>query len=407
MAVAINTALVNPPQDISSLLSIQCGSGNCTFPELSTVGLCYSCQDVSNQVTIVNRTETEVPGSQPEEVETVILPGSDSDTPELTIVRNTVFNASVTGGDPLSIIQLRTLSKPNDPNAGASAFTCAISTCVKTYNSSVTKLITNESLVSSQPMGVTQLPNQKIGDDIDFNLFSLATSRTLRNGQWEKCETKTNTAPGFLPIAPANIDAAPAAWPNYSQPRETIYYPQDCVWQFGQVARSVITGELMRLLDGQAIQIYPPSTGVGNITAMNIWRNGSIDLMSINGFMQNLTDMMTVPIRQRGIEGPKVWAQGQVIVMSSCVDVRWAWLSYSAALVGLALAFQILLVLQSPEGVLDKAWKSSCLPILFCSLDDSLGQQIRYKKTKNEMEKVAESAWAQLVQTREGVTAFT
>lgn len=50
MGVAINTGTVDPPKHIPSLVSTECKSGNCTFPDFSTVGVCHSCDDLSSQI---------------------------------------------------------------------------------------------------------------------------------------------------------------------------------------------------------------------------------------------------------------------------------------------------------------------------------------------------------------------
>lgn len=87
---------------------------------------------------------------------------------------------------------------------------------------------------------------------------------------------------------------------------------------------------------------------------------------------------------------------------SICVHVIWAWLSYLAVVVGLAIIFQTLLMVQNPSSSQVKVWKSSSLALLFCSVDEIILQRTRIDQTKNELSQVANTTSAQLLADDEG-----
>ncbi|MCJ1326414.1 hypothetical protein MMC10_003078 [Thelotrema lepadinum] len=397
MVVAINTGLVNPSQSMTPLVAVQCGSGNCTFPQFSTVGICHSCEDVSNQV-IINY-------SNKGGISNATLPGSLlDDTPALWLGTDVLLNTSTKGWNQSSIMQLRVLSLPN-PYEGlsgpkASAFRCTLSPCIKTYNALMTNSILNETLMSIETIGFNQLFGEGLVQD-NAIAYRLAINRTLVNGQWENCHASTIPGPGLINVAAANIDASPTRPASQDQTFNESYYLQGCVWQFGYQTTLAIQQELTSVLNLQQMVL---SEGVpdGGVIADTIWRNGLANLTSMNSLMQNLSDAMTASVRQRGDDGPSAWAQGQAMINSTCVDVRWVWLSYSAVLVGLVIVFQVLLVIQMPGDVVDKAWKSSSLPLLFFSVDDTLKQKVQYNQTKDDMVKLAEITSAQLVEGHKG-----
>lgn len=402
MTVVINTALANPLQNMTYVAPFQCGSGNCTFTQFSTLGICHSCEDISDQVVIDDEHAL---------VSNVTLPASLRDNaPELWLNPIGLLNTSAKCLNIPEIMQLRILSLPHPygqssgPSAtAASAFHCTLTPCTKTYNASVTKSILNETLISTETIGLNQLFGEGIVGNDAMIAYLLATSRTLVNGRWESCQASMIPGPGHVKVAAANVDASPMTLTSQNQTFNESYYREDCVWQLGYFPALAIKQELTKALNLQMMAtaelVDDPE---GGVITQSIWRNGSPNLASIDGLMQNLSDAMTAFIRHGGDDGPPEWVSGQAMVNSTCIDVRWVWLSYSTALVGLAIVFQVLLVIQMPREVVDKAWKSSSLPLLFCSLDDALKQQIQSGSTKDDMIKLAETTNAQLVDHQRG-----
>ncbi len=93
--------------------------------------------------------------------------------------------------------------------------------------------------------------------------------------------------------------------------------------------------------------------------------------------MEGLANTMTATMRQRGDSSKSTPATGTVLSATTCIRVRWVWLSLPAALLASAIAFFLAVVVQSQRYTRPGAaqggrrpWMSSSLPLLWCGLDD-------------------------------------
>ncbi|KAF2495036.1 hypothetical protein BU16DRAFT_378608 [Lophium mytilinum] len=395
MAVAITTGLVNPPTNASSLVQAECPSGNCTFDLFQTIGICHSCQDVSQMIQ--------------EATDNYTLSDIFPDGRSIGVKREVPLQTSVSRSDNATILEVAVLLLPPVPGDQPFAVNCRIDPCVKTYNSSMTNTVLNETLVSSTPIGANALLNTF---DPSFMSYLLATRQTLRNGQWGNCTPvpamPMHTSDGydainsdFVLVSNANIDAAP---------NETLaidngtLWPKDCVWQFGLYSDRAIREELTTDFDNLTIH-YRNGGDIGPLYAKKLWMYGNASFTSVDQAMRDLTDTMTATVRSEDLT-PTEWAVGNVSVRYTCIQVRWAWFSFPAVLVGLATIFLIVLILQSPGGMAERTWKSSSLAILFCALDDAMKIAGRFELTREEMLRLAKTTTAQLVQDEEGRARF-
>ncbi|KAI3329470.1 hypothetical protein HD806DRAFT_287970 [Xylariaceae sp. AK1471] len=405
MAVAINTGLTNPPEHIQSLVSTDCKSGNCTFENFASVGLCRSCEDLTSQIQNIT-----ADGGW-----NFTLPGDAEDEygfPSLYLYHQYSFRSSATFSSLSRLLDLRVISGPNHlaMTGELSAFHCSIVSCVRTYSSSILENNLNESVLSSIPLGfnLNIVDDDKVDDEVQGRgraLLRLATSRTLRNGQEENCLPSDKEGPGLVKVAKANVDAAPDDSFATGVANATAWYPEDCVWSFGQGSAYAIRQTLGSELDGLDMQSTSGVT-VGPIVAKNMWRNGTVDLAHMNDYMQKLADVMTATMRNRGWGGRDEYARGQVIVNDTCLQVRWAWLAYPAALVGLTVWFLVLIIIQGPQGASARVWKSSILAPLFISMDDKIYDVNHYDMSKSDMSQLAEEIQTQLVRDPVGKAKF-
>lgn len=280
MAVAINTGLMSLLVNISSLDTVQCESGNCTFPQFSTIGVCNSCLDASNLVkngTAGPGVNLTIPGS----VGTCTNTGNNncSAIPVRWVGDGKILATSVTSPNQASIMMLTTLtinSQMNNDDLDVSTFSCSLSPYVRTYNASVSNTVLTETLLSSVWMGVNQL----FFVDQCPDIYRLATRQTLRNGRWENCTTSATAGPGFIEVDTSNIDNAPQQDPPDSN--QTVYrqyFPEDCVWQFGYQTMLGLRGEFIDTLDN--LEAYLGETlPIGTIIARNVYDAG-INLSSM------------------------------------------------------------------------------------------------------------------------------
>ncbi|KAI0912578.1 hypothetical protein F4823DRAFT_581206 [Ustulina deusta] len=398
MAVAINIGLVNPPNHIPSLVSTTCPSGNCTFGTFSSVAVCHSCDDISSQ--IKNFTE-------PTGYYNYSLPATNVDNEQFSALQlafGVLLNTSA-APSPTHLLNVRIMSAGGDittitatpPNA----FECQLFPCVRTYEASVSKLVLEEAVVSKIPMGFDAFGG--------YGRYVLATSNLTQYGeQTLDCTPHpANDTAGLVLVALANVDAAPQTPLSSGSKAPGAWYPEKCVWIFGSSPFLAIRPELGSYLDADSIQDYQ-TTYIGNIVAKNLWRNATTSFDSVGMFMRNLSDVMTATIRNNGANGAGDYLPGRLVLNTTCIDVRWAWLSFPVALVVLAFVFFLMLVVQNPrDSSAMRSWKSSNIAMLFCNLDESIRQETDLTWFRDEIDDVARASRAQLVQDGAGKATFT
>ncbi|KAK7990042.1 hypothetical protein PG989_010357 [Apiospora arundinis] len=355
MAVAINVGLVSPPNHIPSLVSTTCASGNCTFGQFSSVAVCHSCADISSQ--IQNSTK---------EFLNFTLPGEKQRFSPLQIAYGVVLNTSATTS-PRHLLDVRVLSL-GGPLYGAkhnpNAFQCQLFPCVRTYEASISRSVLQETVLSEMPMGFDAFGG--------LGRYVLAATNLTRNSnKTVDCSPRpANDTAGLALVADPNVDAAPQEARGTGSKSPGAWYPED-------------------------------------IVAKNLWRNATTSFATVDAMMRNLSDVMTATVRNNGLKGIEEYAAGAVMLETTCVAVRWAWLSFPAALVGLGLAFLLVLVVQSPkDSPAVRSWKSSNIAVLFCSLDESIRQKTDLAWFREEIDDVARTSRAQLIQDGAGKARF-
>ncbi|KAF2671138.1 hypothetical protein BT63DRAFT_423379 [Microthyrium microscopicum] len=398
MAVAINTASYSPPPRIPSLLTVDCSSGNCTFPRFQTVGMCHACEDSSDRLSIV-------PGSSP--VNWTITDQSNKTL--IWVGRERWFYTSLlpSRNDTMfTLLAAKSNATTGASNQTAAAFTCRLFPCVVEKSASMERNVLTETTLSTKPMGYNQL--FYIGQQQDPESFILASNQTIRDGKWQSCDAQNEAGPGLKEVSFENVDSAP----NYfgpvfkNQTGPTRFFPQDCVWGFGRQSADSIAGELGRVL-GKLEVDTSGAAPVGLIPALNLWQNGTANLHSFNMFMGNLSEIMTATIRQTGNGGLAEYQQGAVSFDTTCLRVQWPWLSYLAVLTVLSYVFFVLLLIKSPPGASNRIWKSSSLSVLLCSLDEKIYQRIGMNSTRDDILEVAKATRARLSEDTDGKPQFS
>ncbi|KAH8163858.1 hypothetical protein CIB48_g4384 [Xylaria polymorpha] len=391
MAVAINTGLVSPPNYIPSLVSTTCESGNCTFGHFSSLAVCHSCIEITSQI----KNLTGANG-----LWNYTLPGNESETfSDLQLPVGTYMNTSA-AISPTHLLDVKILSLNTTTYDSANAFQCQLFPCVRMYDASVSKSVLEETIISKTSMGF---------DAFGGFGYVLATSNLTQQGERKlDCSARSaNDTAGLVRVALPNVDEAPQESRGTGSKAPSAWFPKECVWIFGSSPYLAIRPELRGYLDGAGISEYT-NTYIGSIVAKNIWRNATINLDSVDLFMRNLSDVMTARVRNAGPDGRDDYAMGRTILDTICVQVRWAWLSYPAALVAFGFAFFLVLFVQSPrEAAAMRSWKSSNLAILFCSLDEAIRQRTELSWFRDEIDDVARTSFVQLAQDGAGKAKFS
>lgn len=411
MQAAIYMGLLSPPANSSATVAAGCQTGNCTFAHdggatFSTLAMCQSCIDISD--TIAYNTSdmyAQRPASIP----------SGAQIDGLYVMFASMENSA---SFPDSVFSFEALmSHGLDPgnNTDDFAVACGMVPCLKTFGANVTDNAYREVEISS--------------DDLVWSYhagFTLAVNRTLRNGTWESCApTPHNTTSNTLRINTTSMgllgqvsddgvehSVSPTIdLQDASVAAVSLWYPDDCVWWLGTLLADATSEYLSGFFDNKTLDTPYWSRGAssaqGDLWLLNLYRNGTATMDTVGAYMDGLVWSMTANIRQTsGDSGSLGAATGQMQAVESCLEVRWAWLSLPASLLGLEVAFLAAIMIYSRSNKeWHGDWKGSSLALLFHGLEYHAAAS-REKEVaavgahepcdKNDMLKVAEGMKVQL-----------
>lgn len=217
MSADVKGAIVNglsDPNGNLSAVSASCGSGNCTFPEYSSAGVCSKCADVTSLITEVlfNQTNSGSPvlysnltlpnglsiGGSPSDQpsqwlnistdrslgwaqisDSAMLAGLSASIYNFTLLQITDANCSITINSTNQFGTVyynydcpqhgKTFS-PGWKNYGFLATSCALYPCAKTYHSKVTNGILDEQVSAETPLVKdTSKAASALPDQVGFN----------------------------------------------------------------------------------------------------------------------------------------------------------------------------------------------------------------------------------------------
>lgn len=444
--IAVNTGIfaVHLPD-----VPFSCPTGNCSFTEpYTTIGYCSSCEDKTHELVF---TEYRLNYSGQEFIHTnVSLNNAGSDS-ALTLQRDPsgsdslVSSTTFLGGDVrpmdsfcrvIDIIRWVGSETQRAESEVVQAYTCKLYPCIRTYKASVTggKLVeyfeseseyiyaevSNQNPASQwtvADLNCLEKPEEQrqilkdLGFKIDknsrwipYNVSIDVTSETLRlqphlKAPEDICTTSSENASNTLCDNNLISDAL-----FRTVPPRCLYNlrgPGDAIWLM------ILNGSLNEK------EIYHRP----NEVLIALWNAGSGNgtLEDVQGFMRKVADSVTTYIRQPRFNGPD-WlhklnepAIGEVIYNTTCVRIRWTWITYPASLIGMLILFFVFTIVQSKKqqaqlpGSLD--FKSNALTLLFHGFDYESQRKLEHiggdNRTKELQEKTKDFR-VKLLQTEQG-----
>lgn len=419
-----------------------CPTGNCTFKEsYSSVAYCSFCTDISSELKFFNYSKYE----GWEYKYTNISISTPSHT--VTLSRMTEWNATWGATDRTDLVShgwrnVTIIRWDVGTEHESKAYSCSLAPCVKTYTANVSGGRLEEHLIKE----VHDSPH--IWND-DYT-FSMADLDCLDNPQEQRGVLKKlgyqfndttrwlqynvsfaydDSKPTRLTLdedlysfspclkAPANENRDICNGNQTTQKAlETI--PIKCVYSIDYSTMysleysffyQMFTGELESSSEGG-----DPYKGSDTLMAIYNAGSGNGTLKDVQGIMRRVTDAITTHIRQKGLMGSDEFAMGEMHQYTTCVSVRWEWLSYAAAMVGLLVIFFACTVVSarieqssSPGSVsIPYDFKSSVLPILFNGFDDESMKSESVVSTLNrrkDLQKKPEEIWVTVVRKEQGL----
>jgi hypothetical protein len=383
MIAAVNVGLIQPVVDFTNVLSVGCSSGNCTFPStnhgsFSSLGVGHVCEDMTTHIRVLNETidsnsNTTVP-------EFFAIDYDDNNTMEFPRIDGGVVLRTWTG--PMTNTTISTIYmvfRKAYTVFDYKALNCSLFPTVNTYTANIESTILKEFLIHSVPL--VSLPEQfstGFSNDVEYNTLmswwfsQMVTERTFRDGIEESCVGSENPGPGLVKSMksigdpttantsdPASVDATWKWW----------YFPEDCVWSMHSFSVKGMAATFQEIFDKKELQMGLRGGVEGPAQLRRLFKGANITLDTINKQMEDLTTAMTSVIRTNGVEGPSGYLKGEVWSNTTCVDIRWHWISFPATMIGLTGLFLLLVVVANRGVESDRLWKSSFLAVLFCEVE--------------------------------------
>jgi hypothetical protein len=383
MIAAVNVGLIQPVVDFTNVLSLGCSSGNCTFPStnhgsFSTLGVGHVCEDMTTHIRVVNETfESESNSTVPE---FFALDYDSQHTMEFRRVDSGVVLRTWAAPIDYTISTIYMVFRQNNTVYNYEALNCSLFPTVNTYTANIESSKLKEVPIESVPLvPLAKQFSTGSSDDVEYSTLmpwwfsKMVTERTFRDGIEESCTGSENAGPGLIKLMksigdptkanssdPASVDATWKWW----------YFPEDCVWSMHEFSVRGMESTFQEIFEDKTLNMGARRIGLeGPAHLRRLFKGGNITLDTVNEQMRDLTTAMTSVIRTNGEEGLPGYLKGEVWGNTTCVDIRWHWISFPATMIGLTGLFLLLVVVANRGVESDRLWKSSFLAVLFCEVE--------------------------------------
>ncbi|KAH6614226.1 hypothetical protein C7974DRAFT_320916 [Boeremia exigua] len=383
MVAAINVAFFQAPEDYTNVLSQRCTSGFCTFPmnngtSFTTVAISHLCEDLTSKVSI----------STPSLSRRGIASLTDDAGAliELDLDSDTIVTARTNPRKRESLSSLTTvyiINRSLDPISSKSSYLrpsssdveilkCSLFPSLNTYGVSITRSLINETLIESKPLEPYQTKNSQ---GMSYS-FLTASTHTLRDGAQEPCVGSAAYDRLYFDSEYHKSDILDNGTVIYNS--SALYYPRDCVWGFGEAAATGIQRYFNSIFDNQTLTLTDlKESKYRSIHLRQLWQNQTMSLSRAEKVMKDIATAMTAVVRTEGSEG-SIWAlDGTMFSTTTCVDIKWPWLTFPIVTIVLTGVFLVFMVWENRDVASDRLWKSSVLATLFCEVEHARMDETR------------------------------
>ena len=219
----------------------------------------------------------------------------------------------------------------------------------------------------------------------------------------------------------SGVSAGPGLYywsdPNTKHTNATLkIVPAKCIYSYDYYAAEALAQWLAGYFNGtvheapSAVGVTvggAPSTSGPAALLLNMYKSGNISFKSIEATFDNMTTSLTTYIRQNSAGVLTSPATGTVTHNETCVRIRWAWLTFPAALTVLMFVFFAAMVhhtSQTGTKVRSHNFKSNALPLVYHGLDASEPSDLsnRAWTTMSEIDGDAKVKYVALASTEKG-----
>lgn len=307
---------------------------------------------------------------------------------------------------------------------------CNLSYCIRSYTATIISGVLEESLISVSSNWSTYSENSGVLGTVNVGCLEPAVrSRLLLDGyigpntEWMSWNGSYLQGTEAQAKISSSDNLAILVRCSYQALLLNVYFLHDASTTYADDIYGVLSG--VGTFQGQDMAFSGPSS----TSLLELWNDQGITIDSISAAMSNFTDTVTSLFRtypgpipknissyNSGFNpgpGPAIPVQGTVsnwnqpavgggFVSSSCVHIRWPWLSLPAALVVAAAVFLVALTAQTADVGSGEVWKSTPNALLWHGLDGVAEYDSKNLRTATSMNQRARELIVQLRPTRRG-----
>ncbi|KAI1750220.1 hypothetical protein F4782DRAFT_548867 [Xylaria castorea] len=320
MASAIYAGVFDSSKtDASAIKSFSCDSGNCTFPQFSTLGMCHSCHEIlelihpnktfsgywldnwvqhsswhwtredakvgwTNESTATHYTNT--PYTMLSSRKTLGFDPSIGDAPFDDLITLDFLTLNIDATCNTTTGETETCAKH------PWAVRCSLYPCIKTFNANITNSVLSENLTSSLPIKKSNTSAVEVTTSKNLT-WSYAVQTTLRHGLRVDCK------PSSIPTATNTVPITSNRTSPISSNEVVTWYPEDCVYSLGYPAALAINQFLSVLFDQASLESCNGSVTdlFGNHWLETFYNNGMANISSADTYFGSLAGTITGSMR--------------------------------------------------------------------------------------------------------------
>jgi hypothetical protein len=398
MAGAIWLGVLQPPQNVSSQVNIQCPSGNCTFPAdagaaYETIAICSSCEDISSK--IVNLPEPHGPIDIT--VYYTLPASSEGANDSLTIGRSIALESRVVDTSDLFAFESIMFSQEDvsgirevrtDFHMKAFATHCSLIPCVQSYTATIKEFKLDEQVISSTNMVYNSVTSTgKTLQRETIETFLLVPNSTVRDGIQHECvKTEHRTPENTIELGHLN------KIPQWTSPM--------CFFQYdsSSQATSEYLGRMFRK-KGLVIGRQENET-IGDLWMQRLYQRGTANVTTAREYMSGLAISMSAHMRKELDVSQD--ALGIIHAQQTCVRINWVWISLPASLVLLGMLFFAATMWSTLTQTWHGMWKSSALALVFVSIESEKLLHDEVLDKNSQIANAAQNMKAKFMKTERG-----
>jgi hypothetical protein len=393
MEGAIMAGFYTPNSDSYTIEVSNCLTGNCSFPvPYRTLEMCHVCYEVTEFVTgecTYSSASSDASSDTSSQAGcTYALPSNTSIAqseflPWQWLTGNSNPPASVVPSAPAgSIWQWETIFTTQTSNTtcttttagcpnstchgaacGAAAMECYFLPCINTYNATVSNGLTNEDLVTSEPLLYTE-----------SDCWTSLRKDCLNQHDWTILNSQ-----GINATTDANAEYIPYCNPDW----DITVLSNECVYQFLEASFFSFQTFFGTFMNGTMAGGQPNAvTGPADLTFL--YNYGAVNVSSVNATFASVAQTISARMRVAGDANYSAPAQGEILQTLTLIRVDWAWLALPVALVALTLVFMVAVIIQTFVNGRRPIGKVFSLGLLLTGVAGTVSDQIGDLKYAHE-----------------------